>query len=498
MALTLAEKQAKVRLLQKQKQVRALQAQKTQLQSPAAKEPESKWEDFGEGVVSSFLDTGAGIVDAASRYSGAGIPYDPNAAEPNRVAAKDWREDAGESWAGTGGKIVGDVVQIGAGAGPRAGLLADAVASAGLAGIREPKKGNTRLGNMGDDAVASVFGSALQKTLGKLVRGADTIPEATKLLDEGVPLTPSQATDSGFIGAAEYAMQAFPVFAKGRNEARDQAGREWGKYTMQQAAPRGVTLTGTAREAADQLKNAYDTAYGDAWSGVEMPAMSQFYKMLDTVDTSAKYVGKDGQGVLRRASDDVAKLADEFNPKALRTLDHKLKKQIRAAARSGDVELEGLDLLRGQVREILPVDKQAALKELDSQYGKYLVVKKAGAKAKKTKGEFTAAQFMDSVGQIGGETRTFTGAAPLQSFADDAMATVGQQEPSMILDLLKGTVGKAPTPQRLMDWGGRATLGRTPIQQKSAEMLSSPIAQALRKGLPTAGATAAAANQENE
>ena len=49
-----------------------------------------------------------------------------------------------------------------------------------------------------------------------------------------------------------------------------------------------------------------------------------------------------------------------------------------------------------------------------------------------------------------------------------------------------------------MDWGGRATLGRTPIQQKSAEMLSSPIAQALRKGLPTAGATAAAANQENE
>ena len=50
MALTLAEKQAKVRLLQKQKQVRALQAQKTQLQSPAAKEPESKWEDFGEGV----------------------------------------------------------------------------------------------------------------------------------------------------------------------------------------------------------------------------------------------------------------------------------------------------------------------------------------------------------------------------------------------------------------------------------------------------------------
>jgi len=458
------------------------------VQTPAAREEESGLQDFGEGLGVSGLNTYYGLKDLASPITG-GLD------DEDRATLKDWEEDAGQSGWGTAGEVVGDVGQIllGGGAGGAAlkgatmlpkfmkgAVAADTAASAVLGATQLPQEGDSRLANAGKEAVAALAGGGLGKAIaatgGKLSRGISQTDEAVKLLDEGVPLTPGQASSGGLPRSLEYAMQAAPVLAKGREAAREAAVEKWGQNIMKKAAPEGVDITAPAREGAKQLKQSFETAYTKAWSTATKPDASAVNAMESTIKDGSKVVGVDGKAALTKATGNLSKLIADFSPQALKTFDHSLKRQIGSAARAGDEALEeSLNALRVQLRDALPADAQDALKAVDSQYGKYLVVKKAGAKAKKTKGVFTPDQFMDSVGAVGGETRTFTGKAPLQEFAEDALTSVGRSEPNMILDLLKGTIGQFPTNQPLMDAGGRAMLGRTGAQKGVQKGLDSAV-----------------------
>ena len=476
------------------------------LPKQAAEQAAEPWyEDYAEGLGVSGLNT----------YYGAKSLFTDLDDEDNARLA-DWKQDAAQSGWGKGGEIVGDIAQIiGTGGiggaalkgalklaakqaakkgapkmlrkmllGTRAAatpLATDIAATSGIEGLQLPDEGETRLENAGQGAQDALVGGVLGKVLTKAVKGIAKTPQAQKLLNQGVPLTPAQASVGTGVQGIENAMQVIPALSKGREAARKAAVTEWGKQAMQKAAPKGVRLRGNARARARQLKDGFDKAYTKAWGGAEKPSVDQIMGMQDELLKASKFIGKDGEGALRKISYDLKKLSGDFSPNAVKTLDHTLKKHITRAGRAGDTELQdGLDAVRVQLRNTLPKKASDTLKELDGQYGDYLVVKKAGAKAKDTKGEFTPQQFMDSVGTVGRETRTFVGDAPLQAYADKAAETVGRTEPAILQDVQKGVIARFPTNQPIMDLGGRMTLGETAAQKAATKVIESPIAKALR------------------
>jgi len=467
--------------------------------------PESGFEDFGEGLGVSGLKTYYGIKDLVS---------DVDAEDKATLA--DWRADAAQSGWGTAGEVVGDVGQIigtgGIGGAAlkgglklaanaarvakapkplRGGLVgarnlvtpftADIGASAAVAGTQIPDAGEDRSDAAYGAAKDALVGGVLTKALNKGFQGIRKTPEAQEMLDHGIPLTPALASEGTGVRGVENVMQVLPFVAKGRDEARRKAQEQWSLKVMQTAAPSNVTLRGNARARAGQLKDGFKNAYSTAWGKAEKPHYLDIIDMQNVLKETGTFIGKDGEGALRKVSHDLKKLSKDFSPKAVKNLDHVLKKNIRSAARAGDSALEeGLNTVRVSLRNSLPADAQRGLKQLDQKYGAYLVVKKAGAKAKNTAGMFTPKQFMDSVGAVGGETRTFVGAAPLQRYADAAVDTVGRQEPAILPDLTKGVFARTPTHQGAMDFGGRLTLGETAGQKLGQRVIASPVADALR------------------
>jgi len=467
--------------------------------------PESGLEDFGEGLGVSGLKTYYGIKDLVSEVD-----------DEDRATLADWREDASESGWGTAGEVVGDVGQIigtgGVGGAAikgglklasnvarnakaprqiRGGLVgarnlvtpftADIGAAATIAGTQIPNAGEDRGDAAYGAAKDALVGGVLTKALNKGFHGIRKTPEAQEMLDHGIPLTPALASEGTGVRGMENVMQVLPILAKGRDEARRKAQEQWSLKVMQTAAPSNVTLRGNARARARQLKDGFNNAYTTAWGKAEKPHYLDIVDMQNVLAKTGTFIGKDGEGALRKVSHDLKKLSKDFSPKAVKNLDHVLKKNIRSAARAGDSALEeGLNTVRVSLRNTLPATAQRELKQLDQKYGAYLVVKKAGAKAKNTEGMFTSKQLMDSVGAVGGEARTFVGAAPLQKYADAAKKTVGREEPAILPDFTKGVFVRTPTHQGTMDFGGRLTLGETVGQKLGQKIIASPVADALR------------------
>ena len=64
--------------------------------------PEEAWyEDFGEGLAVSGMDTYYGIKDLVTDLD-----------DEDRARLKDWKEDAAQSGWGTGGRVVGEMAQL--------------------------------------------------------------------------------------------------------------------------------------------------------------------------------------------------------------------------------------------------------------------------------------------------------------------------------------------------------------------------------------------------
>lgn len=496
----------------------------TPVPKPDVKDAEPFYEDFGEGVVASGMDTYYGVKSLFTELD-----------DEDTARLKDWQEDAAESNWGTAGNVVGEIAQIVGtgglgGAAVKGGLKMAAMQAAKSAaknkrsmvrGLGKVRKGVTPLTadiaasglvsgagvvgegeTRGENAVAgardALVGGVAAKGLSKAVSGISKTKEAQKLLDDGIPLTPAQASTGTGVQGLENSMQVIFSLSKGRHTARANAVTAWAKQAMQEAAPKGVKISGTARERADMLKNSYTKAYNGVWAKGKRPTNEVFVGMQDAITAGGRFVGKDAEPALKKISSDIKKLSGDYSPTALKNLDHTLKKNIRRMARAGDDAAEtALNNVRLKLRESLPTEAKKELLDLDANYGKYLVVKKAGANAKESKGSFTPKQFMDSVKQVGGETRTFIGTAPLQGYADAALASVGRIEPAILQDINKGVIAKTPTHQPTMDAMGRAVLGETAPQKALNRVLQSPLADRLRKMGVRGGAAGGAIGQQD-
>lgn len=153
------------------------------------------------------------------------------------------REDAPllNTTGGLVGNIGGNVAQMlapGAAAGKvaqAAGLLKTAPAAIGALtgaafGATQPTEGDqTRLGNVGKEAVLGAAGGAVGQGIGALARGgAQAISPAVKALAQkaeayGIPITAAQLSDSAFIKTLQSALSKLPFSGQGKLYETQQA-----------------------------------------------------------------------------------------------------------------------------------------------------------------------------------------------------------------------------------------------------------------------------------
>ena len=461
-------------------------------QPPVEREPEplekGDWlDEAGKGLVTSGMGTYLGVKDLFT---------DVSDAEKETLA--DWKADSSDSGWATAGEVVGDIAQLalpggvltkaakaagairGAGALGRATTMSapvvgDVAASAALGAAKMPDEGKTRSERAMSDAGGAMGGHYLGKALGRLGKGIKKSPEAQKLLDEGVYLTPGHASANEALRDLENVTRFVPFIAKGTQKAQKRSLKEWNKNILNKAAPEGTDVTDVGFEGFKQLKQGVNNAYDKAWSAAGKVPKDATRKMEnDIIDVLDEFDTADA-GVLNRVWKNIENLTDEGSDKQLKALDNMLRKEIKKSKTSPSNLGETLKDLRTTLRKGLPDDVQKGLLAVDKKYPAYLAVKKAVHKSRKNAGEFTPNQLATDAGIVGGETLGATGEAALLKQAVEAEKLVGTPKHGELVGLLRRIASIAPTPLPLQTMGNMV-LGQT-MPQKGATAAARKVAE---------------------
>ena len=271
---------------------------------------------------------------------------------------------------------------------------------------------------------------ALGRPVGKLVTGLTRTPEAQALLDRGVSLTPGQMNPEGrIVNRIEQAFTNLPVIGGGIAKARAAAPIQYARTMLGDAlAPGDVAATGTHdfNELVADAKRGFDEAYDST--------------LRSTVPGGGFPVGPK---IMNAGSPDVP-LSKAFQQLAAKPrlgltpgqrqamgkeLQEKLAETIAVAKRSGGMTADDLQALRSDIRDAvrdvsptdnasraqkdfwndaqatvtralesqLPAKTSQALRDIDQQYAKFAIVRRAAALAKDQPHGPTPAQFTQAI-----------------------------------------------------------------------------------------------------
>jgi hypothetical protein len=469
-----------------------------------AKEEESGFEDFAEGLAVSGMESYYGIKELFGQMDAA-----------DRVTLAEWKEDASESGWGTAGQVTGEIAQfmIPGGAvlkGAKAAKLLkgaskvknaaklmglEGATAAAVGGLRLPDEGETRGENMLSEGTLGAVGAGVAPLLGralsKTMRGADKTDDAIKMLDEGIDLTPGMIAKSQGIQGLETAMEVTPFAAQGTKKLKQIAGNQWNLKTLKDAMPEGVVIDEIGDAGLDQMRAGITKAYDDAWKGAGQLKRKDVVKMMDVMRKSNLRLGKADERVMQSMWDDVEKLIADKSRKGFQSADDMLRRRIKAAGSDKYDLSEALKKARVTLRAQLDPDAIEALRKVDSKYPDYLTAKDAVNRADLTGGVFTPDQYTKPVSKIG------KGSAKkdLKSAASAARNTVGKKEGGQPLDFFRRIAGALPSPPG-MKTAGRTLMGQTAPQKFVMRGVNNPTVQALRDVTSTGGATAALFNDD--
>ena len=459
-----------------------------------------------------YTDLGRGVGEATIRtVLGAGDLLGFEQGETSKKAMQLMRDDVeGSGGWGTAGNVVGEIAQLAVpaaglakavkylGQGVKTLLAADIGLAAGYGATKLPNEGETRKGNAMLDATGAllgggVFGPVLRKT----VNGINVTESAKKLMDKGVYLTPDKASKSVFPRAAAYAMQVTPFMAKGVKEAGERSSDSWNKVLLNEAAP-VKNITESGQEGIKQLKAQFNDAYSTAWGKANKPSTDSLLDIIDEGAIAESQLGGSSGLILKKILKDVANLDDNYTSGAVKELDNVFRKRIKAAGTRGDDALfDTLTSMRAKLRKAGGEDSVKALAAVDGKYGEFIAIRDAGAavKSMKTGGIIDPDTLMTGVKSAGGKTRSATGDAPLNDFAQESIKTLGRKEPNPIIDLMKGLSVNTPNVLPLQT-AGQTILGKTAPQKLLQKGYNSPLADSLRN-FGMRGSIAGTAYQDN-
>lgn len=353
--------------------------------------------------------------------------------------------------AGTAGRLVGEVavaapLGLGASAGAARALpslgraLTNPVARGAFEGAVTGAAGGEDGERLKRAAVGAGFGAAIPLgAIGakKAISGVSRTPEAQRLLDAGVDLTPGQMNPGGVLNQLEESWQSVPLVGSVISGARDNARSSFQRVAAETGAAQGTRIA--AGEPAQMLDDAYRSFQPLYDQAKGFPVVAAIVNQgANTPLPQALSRAVSNRGV--RATDDQRKAVIGFIKsqltKGVRTSDDLLdiRSAIRAEARAaaqtpGDTAASQLlqdadDVITKAIESQLPRNALSALKTADSKYADYKVLERAVARAKDKPGGFTATDLENAIAQTsrgpaaGGYARG--GGGPLRELSSDA------------------------------------------------------------------------------
>lgn len=303
----------------------------------------------------------------------------------------------------------------------------------------------TLAGVAGGLAPSAALGAA-----GKLATGVTRTPEAQRLLNRGVDLTPGQLNSKGLQNQVEESLQSVggvgPPIAAARQNARE----TFQRVAVQEGAAPGTQVTqadpaAMLQQAYDSFTPLYDAAKGFPASaqivnatGPNVPlstALSRAVRNRGILATNEQrktvlsYL-KDQLTKGVRSSDDLLDIRSSIRDKQRAAANAQGKEeQAELLAAADDVITQALD-------SQLPPDALSKLRTADAKYGDYKTVERAVARAKDRggRGDFTPNDLSEAIAQAsrGSNAGRYArgGGGALREIAADGRAVLDARSPT--------------------------------------------------------------------
>lgn len=334
---------------------------------------------------------------------------------------------------GAAGKGVLKAAQLLRG-GREAGLLTKAagLAAEGAAG------GELTAGNAGEGAAWSLGLGGAGGALKRLVGGSKNVtPEARRLLDEGVDLTPGQMNPRGAVAQLEQGAERLPglgAFVQDhRRKLIPSAMRKLFEKEFGDAVPEGAGFDELVRETNKKLGAKYDevrAAAGGVKAGGGNQLQQEWSRAVNSPDLLVSPEARQASGRWLAGQLDALKTrGNAVSAEDLLTIRSRIRDEVRKAHKTGQgpaVErAEVLELaeeaITKQVNAALPAPAQKLLQETDALYAKYKPLEKAGFQAaSRAGGEPTVGQLVGALKQQAGQSRwAGRGGGRNQQFLED-------------------------------------------------------------------------------
>ena len=425
------------------------------------------------------------------------------------------------------GSLLGKLGVAGTGLLPTAGR---AIASPIGQGVSQGAAQGALLADPGARGQGAIAGGVLGGILpgvgagiGKLASGLSRTPEAQRLLDAGVSLTPGQMNPTGIANRMEQALEGTPGVGDLVQNAREGAQRQYARSMVQDAMAPGSKLSSAATsfpqmidEAARSFDPAYDAAKGFPVKSAILNTQGPDVSLMNAFKSVANVprLGLDAgtrQALGSQLTDQLKEMTQAAINKG-RGLQSDdligLRSIIRTASRDENGETAASratkafwnsadDKVTQALGSQLPPQASQALKATDAQYAKFAIVRNVSKATKDAPNGPTPYQFSSAIAQATDPNSYARGGGLNRDLAQAARSTFQNNVPRTGLSgagrlILPAIAAKyaaplaalhpAITAAGLAPMAGMAGLTLTGAGRSLAAG-KAPIQQALRQGL---------------
>lgn len=248
-----------------------------------------------------------------------------------------------------------------------------------------------------------------------LGRGVPMTPNARRLTQRGVELTPGQMNPEGSLAMVEEVLQGVPAIGTRIRQAREQGWAQTQNLIAKEAAPPGYTPQprNDANVMFRDLMEAYDDAY-EVGKGYPMLPVIRPDKGPDVPLTKALQVPRGAVGtdegrayaasVLTNELSSLRGLGVKLQSDDLLNMRSRIRTEIRNLRKMQNAPVGAEGILENAEQKItaaldsqLPSGVKDKIRAIDAKYGNFKIVENALSRAKDRPEGFTPAQFSQAV-----------------------------------------------------------------------------------------------------
>lgn len=348
---------------------------------------------------------------------------------------------------------------------PVASAVGLGAATGGAMGALEPvATGGSRAANVATSAGIGAAGGALPGVLARVVK-PNTSDDVTRLLDEGVRLTPGQ-TMGGMAKAAEDKLTSIPVLGDMIQNARRRGMEDFNRAGFNRAlAPIGEKVGkdfNIGREGIEAVEGKIGAAYDSVLTKIKRVDLDASFngeisKIAAMTDELGEGAASQFKSIVQNRVMDKITPAGTMSAETMKAVESELGRQARTFMSSADANQRGLGAalrevqssLRRNVERTAGPELAADLKAANTAWANFVRIQDAAGRIGAKDGVFSGAQLTSAVRKGDGSVRKGAfarGDALMQDLAESGK------------NVLPSAYPDSGTPGRLMQAAGIGTI----------------------------------------